>query len=458
MDNKKILPLMFVMAFSIMVYEILGTSVLFHFYEQSSKSVAIVVGVFMVGLAIASYISSKTKINLIYINLIAGLFGLLFYSRYNLLENLTQIIPSKLIISILCLLPMAILLGLNYPLLHRKYKEKENEVYTVDLVGASFGVIISGFVLVPIFGIKLSFILVSLLVLVSNIIMLITSKKSFVNKLVISSIIILIIILNFMPIKTMTKTNIEQPKQILYQSEYGEVKVIFEANSIPYEGIEHDESIYGPGLYINTRLECITYSSYSEKMMSVRTLREFDNDNLEVLNIGLGCGFTAQHILKSDKVKSLDIVEINKVIPIVNRKYFSEYNNNVLDNPKTNLIIQDGFQYLKTNTKKYDIIIIDVESFDAVHSTPIFTLEMFQLINDSLKEDGVFTLWIDDGYFSSIYLTLSKVYDNVIYLDEPLSYQPEMTMYSSNRKLNLESSDLIIDNNAKIITLDGVLI
>ena len=109
----------------------------------------------------------------------------------------------------------------------------------------------------------------------------------------------------------------------------------------------------------------------------------------KILIIGGGDHALAHSISKSMNVNTIDIVEIDRNVVAVSKKYFSKYfkySKKVGD--KINLVIMDGMQYLKANDKKYDCIIID--STDPVDNAKVLFSKLFIIkCFSTLKSGGV---------------------------------------------------------------------
>ncbi len=149
-------------------------------------------------------------------------------------------------------------------------------------------------------------------------------------------------------------------------------------------------------LYIDTRVQCSTEGFKQKEISEINfadiALNSINRGNLNVLNIGLGCGFTLNEIAKNQKVRSVDVVEINPVMPKAT-KCFDVFTDHILENPKVNLIFNDGYKYLMETKKKYDVIIMDIEHPSVVYSSNLYTLEFYKLVKKALNKNGIFTQW-----------------------------------------------------------------
>lgn len=378
-----------------LIYEITATNLLFFYFIESSYSFATVVSVFLLGLGIGSFGIHRYKKKIKNKRLLFGILQIIIgIYALMILKNLDTILPSLstaglFFSSFFILLLPTICLGAIFPLAGSIISKEKNEIgliYSIDLIGAVVGSLIAGFWLIPNFGNKLTILFAVILNFASA--TLVFNKKI----LRIISIICVVLFLLFFINSEIKSVRYVNPK-FAKSSPYGEI--IIEDNS----------------LYIDDRVQCSADYTQGEKQIVRESLSSFDSRDLQVLNIGLGCGFTLNEILERVDNK-VDIVEINPVIVEASRLM-----TDVLKNEKTNLIIGDGFDYLRKTTKTYDSIIIDVEDPSVIHSSNIYTVESFEIIEKKLKTEGVFGLWTypceSQRYYDTIYYTLSKVFDYV---------------------------------------------
>lgn len=198
-------------------------------------------------------------------------------------------------------------------------------------------------------------------------------------------------------------------------------KIYFQENT-PYGTV----SVNGDSKYLEMSIDGRTQCFYSlnSENLSESKIAEYATSilaykkEIDVLNIGLGCGITLSKILKAPNLKQVDVVEINKVMKKVSSEYFGRFTMYPLENPKTNLIIADGVDHLRYTDKKYDLIIIDVENPEIIYSSPFYTSDIFREAKNRLKKDGILALWAftgDTKYHALIYNTLKTSFNCVYY-------------------------------------------
>jgi spermidine synthase len=315
------------------------------------------------------------------------------------------------------LLAPTIFLGAVFPLAGSIFKKDKKDiiglVYSSDLFGAILGTLLAGFYLIPQLGARITVIFGALLNIISASI--IMSKK---QKLIPAVCLVLIIASS---LNVASITNEEEPI-IVPDPDYGEYQ--YYANS-PYGIIK----VKDDKLYIDGRMQCCwcyTDENSEVKMVnySIEPILKYDPKN--ALNIGLGCGQTLSKIVEYGLFA--DVVEINWKVVEANQLL-----GNILDNPKVNLIIDDGLHYLRENKKKYDSILIDIENPKIAHSSGLYTVDAFILVNASLNEYGTFGLWNyngNDRFLDILYYSLNEVF--------PFVYSRPGFFLATKSKLDLD--------------------
>lgn len=104
-----------------------------------------------------------------------------------------------------------------------------------------------------------------------------------------------------------------------------------------------------------------------------------------ILLIGLGSGKIVKdwEFLFED-LKSIDVIDLEENIVDIAENYFGFERSS-----KFNFILQDGITYLRTNKKKYDLIVADVANNDGIDCR-FLSEDYFTSIKISLKKSGMF--------------------------------------------------------------------
>lgn len=174
----------------------------------------------------------------------------------------------------------------------------------------------------------------------------------------------------------------------------------------------------------------------------------------KILTIGLGSGLVINQYEKLlNKTEAIDIVDIEENAPVIAKKYF-----NFKQSSHTNFYLQDAIVYLKSNKKKYDLIIVDVAGNEGIDERFVQE-EYINLIKCHLYKKGIFvsnlpssrditnngnklilnTLKIYEKYFSNINVyngeTSNKIYYKTFFnIDNPVYDITNAIIISSNEK------------------------
>jgi spermidine synthase len=112
-----------------------------------------------------------------------------------------------------------------------------------------------------------------------------------------------------------------------------------------------------------------------------------------VLVVGCGAGVTAGSFTVFPEIEKITICELEPLVPEVAARYFSAENYNVLKNPRTQVVCDDGRHYLLTTRGQFDIITSDPIHPWVKGSAELYTQEYFELVKKHLKPGGIATQW-----------------------------------------------------------------
>ena len=113
-------------------------------------------------------------------------------------------------------------------------------------------------------------------------------------------------------------------------------------------------------------------------------------------------------------IERADVVEISPDV-VEASAYFSAWNRNALDDPRSRLIIGDGRSHLQLSARKYDVIISEPSNPWMAGVASLFTREFFTAARDRLAPGGIICQWahtydISDRDLRSIVATFLSVF------------------------------------------------
>ena len=107
----------------------------------------------------------------------------------------------------------------------------------------------------------------------------------------------------------------------------------------------------------------------------------------DVLIVGGGDGGMAREVLKHQAVRPV-MVEIDPDVVEFSKRHLPSLSNGAFDDPRLELVIADGCQFMKQTEKRFDVIIVD--STDPIGPGEVlFTAEFYADCKSRLKPGGV---------------------------------------------------------------------
>ena len=145
-----------------------------------------------------------------------------------------------------------------------------------------------------------------------------------------------------------------------------------------------------------------------------------------VLVIGGGDGGTVREVLNHKSIKKCTLVEIDKQVIEICKKWFP-HTSCQLDNPRVEVLIQDGVDFVKNTSEKFDVILVD--SSDPVGpAAPLFNVDFYQNIKKRLQDPGIVVSQAESPYYDmecqrGLVKTLTQVFPKVhLYNYSNMSY------------------------------------
>ncbi|NVJ60953.1 MAG: polyamine aminopropyltransferase [Gammaproteobacteria bacterium] len=107
-----------------------------------------------------------------------------------------------------------------------------------------------------------------------------------------------------------------------------------------------------------------------------------------VLIIGGGDGGILRETMRHKSVERVVQVEIDQSVIDMCKEYFPNHSAGAFDDPRANIVIADGMDYVKTSEEKFDVIISD--STDPIGPGEVlFTNDFYRLAKERLNEGGI---------------------------------------------------------------------
>jgi len=113
-----------------------------------------------------------------------------------------------------------------------------------------------------------------------------------------------------------------------------------------------------------------------------------------VLVVGFGAGVTAGSFVLHPEVKRIVICEMERMIPPVATRFFGKENNNVLHDPRVEMVYDDARHFVLTTRERFDVITSDPIHPWVKGSATLYSKEYFELVKQHLNPGGIVTQWV----------------------------------------------------------------
>ncbi|MCX8058288.1 MAG: polyamine aminopropyltransferase [Spirochaetes bacterium] len=241
-----------------------------------------------------------------------------------------------------------------------------------------------------------------------------------------------------------------------------EIDEILESVKSPYQQIDfYKTKDYGVLFTLDNIIQLTEKEEFFYHEMIVHPAAFTHKNPRNVLIIGGGdCG-TLTHVLKHKNVEKVDMVEIDEMVVKLSQKYLPHLTKSLSDK-RANLIIDDGFAFLKNKKNCYDLIIIDSTDPETI-AKDLFSGDFYQSVYDALTEDGISIYQSEPPYHPSyddmqkrVYKTLKTIYKyiNFVFFPEPMYPTGYFTVLMASKRYNpLEVDKILIKEKIKDFNL-----
>ena len=406
--HSYMLYVLFLTGFISLSYEVLWVRILSTYGLSTSQAFALIVAGFLLGFSIGSFLVSRTidrrqGLEALFrgVCILTALSGALVLFLFRRFEAITVFLDESLPVSSLAasralaffvsLVP-AVFMGILFPLGLKIYAHdvhrigiKSGKILIANTLGCVLGSLVTGFVLIPFAGMwNTTLILVNLSLLIALVLLIRAHDFSRTRWAVLLLACVLANLLVFSNNKTFHKE--VDGLDLVYYSEglSGTVSVIGNAT---YSGVFVD------GQNVSGTDPVLVADS---KMLAHLPLLLAD-DPKSAVTVGYGTGTTSGSMLLHDV--TVYAVEIEEKI-LEAARFFSDFNRRSYEDPRLNLVLDDARNYIDVVDRKFDVIVTDVTNLKYKRNPYLYTREYFQIMQDSLTEDGIAAAWLPLGGLS----------------------------------------------------------
>ncbi|MEW6160338.1 MAG: fused MFS/spermidine synthase, partial [Verrucomicrobiota bacterium] len=167
-------------------------------------------------------------------------------------------------------------------------------------------------------------------------------------------------------------------------------------------------------LRVNGKAEASTTGDVSTQLLCGHIPMLLRPQSQDVLVIGLGSGMTCSAVARHPSIQRLDVAEISPEV-VEAAHYFRNHNDQLLQNPKVRVVIEDAKSFLKITDHKYDVIVSEPSNPWMAGVAAVFSREYYENCRSRLKEDGIMTQWLqayetNEEAMNTVFATFTAVF------------------------------------------------
>src|SRR6185369_8688046 len=162
----------------------------------------------------------------------------------------------------------------------------------------------------------------------------------------------------------------------------------------PYQSVEvHETEPFGKLFRLDGRFMTSEQDEFFYHETAVHVAAITHPQPERALIVGGGDGGSAEELLKHPSIKKIVLAEIDVAVVDIARKYLESVHRGSLDDPRLELRIGDGFQYVRDSTESFDLIVLDLTD-PGGPSLELYTPEFYRACAARLTSLGAMTLHI----------------------------------------------------------------
>lgn len=405
-ENQQVYALIivaFIAGLCSIVYELLIATTVSYFLGDSVRYFSITIGVYMAAMGAGSHVSRYIEENLllrfVQIEILLGLIGGVSIPALYFIYAWSEVfIPYYLFFTF----TVGFLIGLEVPLITRLMADYEQlkiniaNILSFDYLGALLATLLFPIVLLPYFGVYQSSIIIGSI----NMIIAIIVYRYFHERLaaqrrkvlIFTAVASLFLVVMFASASIMLK---------VWDGELYDDRVVY-SEQTPYQKITLTRYQNDVRLFLNGNLQFSSIDEYRYHEMLVHTPMAIKPDARRILLLGAGDGLAIRELLKYPTVEDIVLVDLDEAVVRVarNSPYVSQLNKAALDNDKVTIIHTDAFEYVKTSTQPFDIIIADLPDPNNISLSRLYSRYFYHELSKQLVEDGVFITQATSPFFA----------------------------------------------------------
>ncbi len=320
----------------------------------------------------------------ILVGLVGGLSAPVLFLTYPFIASFSLLLFSFVVLT-------GVLVGLEIPLLMRILKDEldfndlVSKVFTVDYIGALLASLIFPMVLVPHLGLLRTSLFFGILNALVGVIICIVFKDSILNyrKLLVFSISVVLVLVGLF-------ANSDRMQNWSEEGQFEE-RIILSASS-PYQRIVLTGHDGVQRLFLNGNLQFSSLDEYRYHEALVHpALAIKPQSRKKILVLGGGDGMAVRELLKYPTIESIVLVDLDSKMTALFKENarLVQLNDSAFHSPKVKVINADAFEWIKSDTNTFDLVIIDFPDPSSFSLGKLYTTTFFHKLKQRMSSNCV---------------------------------------------------------------------
>jgi spermidine synthase len=173
--------------------------------------------------------------------------------------------------------------------------------------------------------------------------------------------------------------------------------VLYKAKSKYQEILVIENAYFGKILILDGIVQLTEKDEFFYHEMLTHVAMHAHPEPNRVAVIGGGDGGAVREVLKHRTVEKIYFVEIDEEVLEISRKFFPTVSSGI-DDPRVELKVMDGADFIKGHAEGIDVIIVD--STDIIgFARSLFTEDFFRSVHKALRPEGLFVTHSESLHF-----------------------------------------------------------
>lgn len=320
----------------------------------------------------------------------------------------------------------AALIGAVLPLMIRTVTQgakaigaEVGRLLTWNTLGAVVGVVLTGFVLMPVLSLRNTFAVLALALCATAILHAIMRGQRPSVSVAVTIGVLLVFVTGTEQWKIVLSSGAFRSRETVYDptvmaQRRAAVKIVYYKDAPDATvSVEYSSKSKELCLKVNGKADASARGDYSTQVLIGHLPLIVRPDAKDVFVLGLGSGISGGAVL-AHPVEQLVIAE--NCEPVIEAaRLFNEFNEGVLTNSRTRILEEDGRTVLKLSPQLYDVIISEPSNPWTAGIGSVFSREYYELAASRLKPGGLMAQWchiyeIHDGIVLMLVRTFGQVF------------------------------------------------